>query len=136
MSEIGEPSVWDFADVLALALEEGGNTHTLGDIHRAIQRNEMQLWPGVTSALVTQIEETPRQRILHIALAGGSLKELEAMLPAVMAYGKHHFCTMMRLSGRKGWSKIPQVPGFAGWRNAGVTMIGPLTLSVPDGPNQ
>ena len=125
-----EKTVFDFADVLQDALDDGGNTHTLGDIHRAIQRDEMLFWPGHESAMVTQIEDTPRQRILHIALAGGTLDELEAMLPAVMAYGTHHFCTMMSLSGRRGWSRIPQMRGVAGWKTIGVTMIRPLTASM------
>lgn len=124
-------TVFDFADVLQPALEDGGNTHTLGDIHRAIERNEMVLWPGVTSALVTQMEETPRARVLHIALAGGNLDELEAMLPAVEAYGKHHFCTLLSLTGRRGWSRIPQMRGHPGWTTTGVTMLRPLTLSLP-----
>jgi hypothetical protein len=124
-------TVFDYADVLQPALEDGGNTHTLGDIHRAIERGDMQLWEGVTSAMVTQIEETPRQRILHIALAGGTLEELEAMLPAVEAYGKHHFCTMLSLNGRRGWSRIPQMRGHTGWTTTGVTMIRPLTTSLP-----
>lgn len=124
-----DPTVFDFADVLVEALDDGGNTHSLGDIHKAVLRGDMQLWPGVTSAMVTQIEDTPRQRILHIALAGGTLTELEAMLPAIVAYGKHHFCTAMRLSGRRGWSKIPQIRGIAGWQTTGVTMMCPLTLS-------
>jgi hypothetical protein len=130
-----EPTVFDFSEVLSLALDEGGNTHTLEDIHKAVLRGDMQLWPGVTSAMVTQIEDTPRQRILHIALAGGTLNELEAMLPALVEYGKHHFCTMMTLSGRRGWSKIPQTRNVPGWRTTGVTMMCPLTLSLPDEPN-
>ena len=124
-----DKTVFDFADVLQDALDDGGNTHTLGDIHRAIERDEMQLWEGRDSAMVTQIEETPRQRILHVALAGGNLDELEAMLPAVHAYGVHHFCTMMSLSGRRGWSRIPQMRGIPGWTTVGVTMIRPLTAS-------
>lgn len=125
-----EPTVFDFADVLQLALDDGGNTHTLADIHKAIQRNEMQLWDGVQSAMVTQIEDAPRARILHIALAGGNLDELEAMLPAVMQYGVHHLCTMLSLTGRKGWSRIPQLRGVPGWTTTGVTMIRPLTPSL------
>jgi hypothetical protein len=122
-------TVYDFADVLQRALDEGGNTHTLDDIHEAVQGHRMLLWDGVQSAMVTQIEDTPRQRVCHIALAGGTLRELESMLPAVTAYARVQQCTLLSLSGRKGWSKIPQIPGFAGWRVAGITMIGPLTES-------
>lgn len=121
--------MFDFAESLQLALDDGGNTHTLRDIADAIEANTMQFWYRGESAMVTQIEHTPRHTILHIALAGGTLEELEAMLPAVLSWGREsQQCTLARMDGRRGWSRLPQLAGF-GWTVRGVTMTGPLTSS-------
>lgn len=122
-----EKTVFDFADVLVEALADGGDTHTLGDIHDAITRHDMQLWYRNDSAMVTQIEVTPRKKVLRIALAGGTLPDLEAMLPAVFAWARDtQRCDVAMLDGRRGWSRLPQATSY-GWTVRGVTMLCPLT---------
>lgn len=98
-------TVHDFADVLTPALALAGGTHTLDDVAEAVAEGRMQFWPGATSAIVTQIEQTPRVRILHVFLAGGTLAELEAMMPPIEAWGRAHGCTRATLFGRQGWSR-------------------------------
>jgi hypothetical protein len=56
---------------LEAALEYAGGTHTLDDVIEQVYAGHMQFWPGVRSAIVTQIVEHPRKKVLVFFLAGG-----------------------------------------------------------------
>lgn len=65
----------------------------------------MQYWPGVQSAVVTEIIEYPQFRTLHFFLAGGNRAELEAMYPHIEAWGRSKGCSRATMLGRKGWER-------------------------------
>lgn len=90
---------------LQKALDLGGNTHTLEDVRQGIAEGRLQYWPGVNSAIITEIIEYPQARALHFFLAGGNLAEIEAMYPAVEAWGRDQGCTVASTSGRPGWER-------------------------------
>ncbi len=95
-----------FAEILAPALALAGGSHTLEDIGDAIEAGQMQFWPGVKSAIVTQIEQSPRRRTVHFFLAAGNLAELEAMVPSILEWAqKVEGCDGATLSGRPGWQR-------------------------------
>jgi hypothetical protein len=52
------------------------DTHNLQDIADNIANGSMQLWPAPKGAMVTQVQNYPRKRILHIYMAGGELDSL------------------------------------------------------------
>ena len=116
-----------FAEGLQRALDEAGNTHTLDDIADAIREGRMQWWPGVLSSLVTQVEDTPRKRVLHIALATGVLREIQLMLPVVLEWAKTQGCALATVTGRPGWARMSETTEYGTWRKAGVIMVGSLT---------
>ena len=68
-----------------------------------VSEGRLQFWPGVTSAIITEIIEYPRKRTLHFFLAGGNMPELRAMYPRILEWGRLQGCTGASLTGRKGW---------------------------------
>jgi hypothetical protein len=106
------------------ALRYAGGTHTFDDIVDGVAAGTLQFWPGRTSAIVTEILETPRKKILHFFLAGGTLAELETMLPEIVAWGKAQGCTVTTLVGRKGWERT--FITRQGWKPTLVVFEGPI----------
>lgn len=87
------------------ALEYTGGSHTLDDVRAGIEDGDLQLWPGASSVIVTEVLQEPQRLTLHFFLAGGNLTELEAMYPAVVEWGKHRGCTHATMLGRAGWTR-------------------------------
>ena len=110
----------DFADILQPALDQCGGSHSMWDISDAIENGHMQFWPGVKSAMVTQIEQTPRRKFVHFFLAAGNLPELEAMLPTILAWAKSQGCDGATLAGRVGWQR--SFLAAQGWTPQAVVM--------------
>jgi hypothetical protein len=72
----------------------------------ALNKDEMQLWPGIDSVIVTQITTYPRKKFIHIFLAAGNVDEILKALPFIEKHGKTEGCDHMSMCGRKGWEKI------------------------------
>jgi hypothetical protein len=87
------------------ALEYAGGTHTFEDVQEAVTAGRLQFWPGPHSAVITEIVDYPRQRVINFFLAGGNLAELEAMQPALLDWGRAQGCTSATFTGRKGWER-------------------------------
>jgi hypothetical protein len=87
------------------ALEYSGGTHKIEDIAEGLRTNRFQFWPGVNSAVVTEIIVYPQLKDLHYFLAGGDLDELKMMRPLIESWGKSIGCTRVSLAGRPGWQK-------------------------------
>ena len=90
--------------ILEPALEYD-NTHNMQDVADCIDSCTMQLWPGTNSAVVTQVQNFPRMKVLHIFLAGGNLEELETLTPHIQKFAEYMGCQKITLTGRKGWSR-------------------------------
>ena len=87
------------------ALAYAGGSHTYDDVRELVEQGRLQFWPGVHSAVVTEIIESPRTRLLNIFLAGGNLAEIEAMAPGILEWGKQQGCSSAVFTGRKGWER-------------------------------
>lgn len=91
---------------LEAALEYCGGTHTLVDVIEQVYAGHMQFWPGERSAIVTQIVEHPRKRVLAFFLAGGDGAELREMRGRIERWAlTEHGCTCATLTGRRGWAR-------------------------------
>ena len=90
--------------ILQPALEYD-NTYNMQDVADCIDSCTMQLWPGTNSAVVTQVQNFPRMKVLHIFLAGGNLEELETLTPHIQKFAEYMGCQKITLTGRKGWSR-------------------------------
>lgn len=94
-----------YRQYIEAALAYAGGTHTFDDIRELVEQGRLQFWPGVHSAVVTEIIEYPRARALNIFLAGGNLAEIEAMAPGILEWGKAQGCSSAVFTGRKGWER-------------------------------
>ena len=97
------------------ALAYAGGTHTVDDVLAMIAEGRCQLWRGPNAAVVTEIDEYPREKVLHFFLAAGDMKELEAMQDGIMAWGIERGCTKARFVGRRGWQRT--FMARTGWRD-------------------
>lgn len=110
-TENGEPKWWvpyflESEQLLLNALEYGDGTHSLEDVAMALDKDEMQFWPGVNTALVTEIVNYPRKKIIHVFLAAGDMDEVIRILPYIEKHGKSEGCVQLAMTGRKGWEKV------------------------------
>lgn len=107
-AEIGRCSSW-----LEAALEHGGKTHTIDDIYKGILERRFQFWPAHDAALVTEVIDYPRERHLHVFLAGGNLETILEMRPSIEAYAKALDCSAMGMCGRAGWARALKDYGYS-----------------------
>lgn len=96
-----------FRPYIAAALRHAGDTHSVADVEAMIAAGRLQAWPGPASILVTELVAYPNRTDLHFFLAGGHRRELAAMTPLVLAWGKQQGCAKATLVGRKGWLRMP-----------------------------
>ena len=82
------------------ALLYAKGSHTFEDVKADVEDGVMQFWPGVHSAIITEIIAYPRYRVLNFFLAGGNRAELEAMYPGIEQWGKANGCTRAAMLGR------------------------------------
>lgn len=87
------------------ALKYADDSHSFADIKAAVERGELQFWPGVHSVIITEVVEFPRYKALNLFLAGGKLWELDAMLPEVEKFAEVVGADRITLNGRKGWTR-------------------------------
>jgi len=99
------PVLEPYRDNIQKALEFGGTAYTIEDVEQMITEGKAQMWPNGDSVIVTEVIQYPRAKHLHLFLAGGSLEELDALLPEVLEWGKAQGCDRVTLSGRRGWER-------------------------------
>ena len=122
------PSIADYRPQIEAALAYEGRGHTYDDVAQGVANGEAQAWYGPRSIVVTQIDEQPRKKILHFFLAGGDMKELEAMTDGILRWGDDQGCTVARLVGRRGWTR--SFLARTGWTDTQlVVMEKPINVS-------
>ena len=84
---------------------DGRPTHTVDDVIEMVETDLAQCWPGPRSVIITEVIDRPRRRVLHFFLAGGVMRELEAMTPLILEWGVTQGCDSASLIGRKGWER-------------------------------
>lgn len=118
-NEYTEVNVLDDFDRLSpyisAALEYAGGSHTLDDIWRLVATHRLQLWPGQSSVVLTQILQSPQLRELHFFLAGGNLEEMKRLYPLILAWGREQGCSRATFTGRRGWERT-FLTREEGWR--------------------
>jgi len=92
-----------FRDHIEAALKFADDSHSFEDIKKAVEKGELQFWPGFSSVIITEIVQVPRYRALNLFLAGGNIPELRAMLPELEKFAGQVGADRIILNGRKGW---------------------------------
>lgn len=70
-----------------------------------LERGDARIWDGPHSCIVTEIIDSPGKRFLNFFLAAGRMRELVAMTPLVLEWGKLNGCTHALMTGRPGWAR-------------------------------
>lgn len=95
------------------ALPYARGTHTIEDIEAGIESGQFVFWAGPKSAVITEVLQYPRKRVLHYFLLGGDLRELvEFMEPRITAWAKSIGCNGVSGAGRKGFERVYAKSGF------------------------
>ena len=100
--------IWSqVSPLLEKALDE---TYTIKDILYGLSNERMQLFISwndnkIESAVVTEIAQYPRAKILRYFLAGGTNLDnwLERIQEKIEKFAKQNECTHLEVAGRKGW---------------------------------
>jgi len=107
--------VWQQVEPLVIrALDD---SYTARDVLDGIIRNKFQLfisWENdkVESAVVTEVADYPRKRILRYVLAGGDNLDnwLEPIQNKIEEFATNNYCQAIEVAGRKGW--LRKLKGF------------------------
>ncbi len=107
--------VWQQVEPLVIrALDD---TYTARDVLDGIILNKFQLfisWNNnkVESAVVTEVADYPRKRILRYVLAGGDNLDnwLESIQNKIEEFAINNYCQAIEVAGRKGW--LRKLQGF------------------------
>ena len=94
------------------ALASGGGTHQLRHVLDALVDQSAQLWIRGDSLLITEVNDTPLLRELHIWIATGELEECIALSEDVAQWGSLNGCQAMTLDGRLGWKRALRQRGW------------------------
>lgn len=106
LAESGHPvALAPYRGHIEAALSYADESHRYEDVAAMIAAGEAQFWPGPASVVVTEVIDFPRRRVLNVFLAGGSLLELDAMLPLILDWGRTQGCTAATFTGRRGWAR-------------------------------
>lgn len=98
---------------LEKALSHSLGTHTVGDVVRQILDGEAQLWEEPDALIVTEVQQTPRKRVLHFWLATGDMTAVVDLHHRILRWGREEMgCDVATLSGRKGWTKALEEHGW------------------------
>jgi bacterioferritin (cytochrome b1) len=107
--------VWEQVEpLIERALDD---SYTARDVLDGIIRNSFQLfisWENdkVECAVVTEVADYPRKRILRYVLAGGDNLEnwLEPIQEKIEEFATNNYCQAIEVAGRKGW--LRKLKGF------------------------
>lgn len=92
-------------ELLAGALAYAGGSHTVDDVLALVAAGQMQKWEGLTSIVVTQINQYPRCKELYFFLAAGDMDEVKELYSVILAWGRSQGCDRAGFIGRPGWAR-------------------------------
>jgi hypothetical protein len=87
----------------ALKLCDG--SHSEEDVLAGLLQSHYQLWPGKNSAIVTEVNVTPRLKAVNFWLVAGDLDEVKSMEAPILEWARSIGCTKALASGRRGWER-------------------------------
>jgi hypothetical protein len=95
------------------ALKYTNGTHDYIHLVEGVLTGQFHVWPTENSAIVTEFHNFPKERHLHIFLAGGDLEEIKQLHDNVVQFAEAAGCQALTLTGRPGWIKALDDLGFS-----------------------
>lgn len=95
------------------ALKYTNGTHDYIHLVEGVLTGQFHVWPTENSAIVTEFHNFPKERHLHIFLAGGDLEEIKQLHDNVVQFAEAAGCQALTLTGRPGWVKALGDLGFS-----------------------
>ena len=103
-------SDWEFAKPhIEAALAYSKGTHTLDDVAIMVGAGMLSLVVGRGCAMLTEVQNYPRIRVLNVFAAGGDLAGLLELENGLLNLAKEKGCQRVTETGRKGWLRT--LPG-------------------------
>lgn len=105
-------AVWSsVSDLIAKALERGGNRFTLSDIYKALLDRDMQLWVASNGAVkglcITEIRDYPNRKVCAALICTGEDARVWAHhVDGIMEWAKSKGCRTFEAWSRKGWERV------------------------------
>lgn len=98
---------------LSRVLDGMGGLYTLSDIEVAMHEGRMQGFVENNSWVVTEVQQFPRARKLHVLAMVGDLEDVPALQDRVLDYANDVNASLVSTFGRRGWFKTAE---RLGWR--------------------
>ena len=92
-------------------LDEQGGIYSWEDILAELEAGTLQSFTEGSSSVFTSIRQYPRKKVLDVRLAVGTLDEIYAIQPRVVAFAKEQGCDLLQAFGRHGWLGV-KTPGW------------------------
>jgi len=117
------PFVWDDAEAHLRRFEKySSGDYDVEEIWNEIQKGHQQLWIYVNDesemigAWTTRVFETPSKKLVEVFAVGGSniltRENTREVMSMVEEFGKKNGCSVVQISGRRGWKKVLAPLGY------------------------
>lgn len=87
------------------AIAYNGRTMTIDDVEAGIVSGKYQFLPDSASAMVIEIADLPRKKLVNFLLAGGDLNQLQKAEQKVTKWARQVGLDGAMIIGRRGWGK-------------------------------
>jgi hypothetical protein len=103
---------YPFRDAFAQALD--GRLFDIGYLDCLIGQMKAQVWYSDNAAIVTEIKEYPKARVIEGLIAAGDLGEIvNILIPKAEDWGRSIGCTLAMIQSRPGWARQLKSHGYA-----------------------
>lgn len=89
-----------------------GSGWTADEIFAGVRQAHFHLFEHPDGCMVGEFIVSPRHKVMHVFVAGGSLQAITALLPEVEAFGRQNGCDTGGATGRKGWVRFLSRYGY------------------------
>lgn len=88
------------------AMRSQGDTLDFNYVLECLENGRMQSFSEGDSLLITEIQNYPKKKVLHVVAAVGEMDEILKMEPRFEEFARRMGCSMITASGRSGWSRV------------------------------
>lgn len=90
-----------------------GGLYDIGMLDTLVGSGRAQCWFGVSAAIVTEIREYPKARVIHGLVAAGDLEEIVGtLIPRAEEWARSLGCSMAVIESRAGWERALKPHGW------------------------